>query len=341
MDDGALVRRVRVGTGEVRSLVWDGDDLLDPVGGWRRWSPDGTEHRRERRGYGRGYDRAVTSPSGRWTVVYAERGTSGVLLDGRRVVRELPRDEYHAEDYDYPVGLGALSDGREVLVHCPENYDRLQIEDVATGERLAGGTAEATAGTFHSRPAVSPGGRWLMSAGWVWHPAGVCRVYDLDRAVTDPSVLDGHGLLNHWPLIDAEADSACWLDGDRLALVTGDIGGDPEEDGTVDDERELGQHQLGVWSCSTATWLHRHDLPGPIGTILGCGEAVLALYGHPRLFDNRTGGLVAQWPRLAMPRRQGSYGVTHKPSPVAAVHPDGGRVALALKDGIAVIRLPG
>lgn len=42
----------------------------------------------------------------------------------------------------------------------------------------------------------------------------------------------------------------------------------------------------------------------------------------------------------AMPRRQGAYGVTHKPSPVAAVHPDGTRVALALKSGIAVIRLP-
>lgn len=340
MDDGATIRRMRVWTGEVRSLVWDGDDLLDPVGGWRRWSPDGTEHRRDRRGYGRSYDRAVTSPSGRWTVVYGERGTRGLLLDGRRVVRELPRDDYRAESYDYPVGLGALSDGREVLVHCPEDYNRLQIEDVATSERLAAAPDEPGANPFHSRLTVSPGGRWLMSAGWVWSPAGICGVYDLDRALTDPSVLDGHGLLTYGPLIDSETDSACWLDGDRLALATGDIGGEPEEDGSVDEDRELGPHQLGVWSCATSKWLYRHDLPGPIGTILGCGEAVLALYGHPRLFDIRTGDLVAQWPELALPRRQFAYGVTHKPSPVAAVHPDGTRVALALKAGIAVIRLP-
>ncbi|MFG3104794.1 hypothetical protein ACGFZL_30345 [Streptomyces sp. NPDC048182] len=336
MSDGAVVREIRVRTGEVRSLVWDGDDLLDPVGGRRRWSADGTEHRRERRRFGRGYDRAVTSPSGRWTVVYGERGTRGLLLDGRRVVRELLRDEGHAGDFDYPVGLGTLSDGREVLVHCPERDDRLRVEDVATGESLATGSGEEMSSLFHARPAISPGGRWLMSAGWVWHPDGVCRVYDLEQALTDPSTLDGEGVLDHRPLSGAEVDSACWLDGDRLAVVAGEVGWDRD----VDEERERAPHQLGVWSGSASTWLHRHDIPGPVGTILGCGEAVLALYGYPRLFDVRTGELIARWPRLAMPRRQGSYGATHIPTPVAAVHPGGGRVALALESGIAVISIP-
>lgn len=335
MDGAVVLRDVR--TGEVRSLVWDGDDLLDPVGGWRRWTPDGKEHPPGRRDYGSAYDRAVTSPSGRWTVVYAERGTRGVLLDGRRVIRELHRDENYAEDFDYPVGLGMLADGREVLVHCPEEYTRLEIEDVATGERLTTGERDP-AGVFHSRPAVGPGGRWLVSAGWVWQPAGVVTAYDLPRALADATVLDGRGLLSHRPMIDAEADSVCWLDGDRLAVVTGEHGGDPDDD--EDDDMELGRHQLGVWSFPTGRWLYRHDLPGPIGTVLACGEAVLALYGHPRLFDIRTGGLVAEWPELAMPRREGSYGVTHVPTPVAAVHPDGTRVALAVEKGIAVIRIP-
>lgn len=339
MDDGVAVRRTRVRTGEVRSLVWNGDDLLDPVGGWRRWSPDGTEHRRARRPYGRSYDRAVTSPSGRWTVVYAERGTKGLLLDGRRPVRELRRDDYRASQFDYPVGLGMLADGREVLVHCPERFSRLRIEDVATGECLATGSGEPMSSLFHSRPAVSPGGRWMLSAGWVWTPAGVCPVYDLNRALADGSVLDGRGLVPHWPLTDAEVDSACWLDGDRVALVTGDFGGEPDEDDEEDDDIDLGRHQLGVRSLSSATWLYRHDLPGPVGTILGCGDAVLALYGHPRLFDIRTGGLVAEWPELAMSRRQGAYGGDPGDSPVTAVHPDGTRVALAVEDGIAVIRV--
>ncbi|MFD5895399.1 hypothetical protein [Streptomyces sp. NPDC060366] len=150
-------------------------------------------------------------------------------------------------------------------------------------------------------------------------------------------MLDGRGVLSYWPMIDAEADSVCWLDGDRLAVVTGEHGGEPDED-DEDDDLELGQHQLGVWSFPTGKWLHRHDLPGPIGTILACGEKILALYGHPRLFDIRTGELVSQWPELAMSRREGSYGV-NEPTPVAAVHPDGTRVALAVPRGIAVIRV--
>lgn len=337
MDDAVVIREVW--TGRVRSLVWDGDDLLDPVGGWRRWSPDGKEHLRRRRGYGRAYDRAVTSPSGRWTVVYAERGTRAVLLDGRRVVRELRRDENRAAQFDYPVCLGTLADGREVLVHCPEEYGRLEIEDVATGERLTKGERDPL-GVFHSRPAISPGGRWLVSAGWVWTPAGVAAVYDLPRVLADPKELDGRGVLSHWPMIDAEAASVCWLDDDRLAVATGAHGGELEEDGQADEDMELGQHQLGVWSFPTGKWQYRHDLPGPLGTTVACGEAVLALYGHPRLFDIRTGELVAQWPELPMPRREGSYGGTKEPTPVAAVHPDGTRVALAVPRGIAVIRVP-
>jgi hypothetical protein len=30
-------------TAETQSLVWDGDDLVDVVGGGRRWGPDGME----------------------------------------------------------------------------------------------------------------------------------------------------------------------------------------------------------------------------------------------------------------------------------------------------------
>ncbi|MEV6667969.1 hypothetical protein [Streptomyces nigra] len=31
-------------TGKVRSLMWDGDDLVDRVDGGRRWTSDGAEH---------------------------------------------------------------------------------------------------------------------------------------------------------------------------------------------------------------------------------------------------------------------------------------------------------
>ncbi|MFF7752213.1 hypothetical protein ACFZCP_23835 [Streptomyces sp. NPDC007971] len=128
----------------VRSLVWQGDDLVDPVGG-RAWNPAGVE-RRISSGHGPGFDTCMVSPSGRYSVVRAERGTKALLLEGKRVVRELTRSPHHAEDFDYPVALGALRDGREILVHCPEDYAVLQVEDVASGQRLT---------TGHVRPRMS------------------------------------------------------------------------------------------------------------------------------------------------------------------------------------------
>ncbi|AZP18949.1 hypothetical protein EJC51_24500 [Streptomyces aquilus] len=320
-------------TEEAQSLVWDGDDLVDVVGGGRRWGPDGVEHPGPVN-HGFPFDRSIVSPSGRYSVVYAERGTKALLLDGDGLVRELNRSYYQADVFDYPVALGALQDGREVLVHCPEEYNVLEIEDAESGERLTVGERRPK-DVFHSRLAVSPGGTHLLSAGWFWHPYGVVEVFDLTSALTDPAVLDGQGVLPEDPGIDAEVASACWLDGDRLAVATGEEPHDEEETTPA-----LGRRQLGVWSLSGRRWIHRSKVDFALGTLIARGDTVVSLYGHPRLIDVTTGGVVAEWPTVEVPRRDGSYGVTHIPSPVVALHPDGIRLAVAQPDSIAIITLP-
>ncbi|MGS2811119.1 hypothetical protein [Nocardia sp. MW-W600-9] len=64
----ASVQRIPV-TYPAESLVWDGDDLVDPVGGHRRWDAGGVETG-PRVSYGYVFDRAVRSPSGAYTVLY-------------------------------------------------------------------------------------------------------------------------------------------------------------------------------------------------------------------------------------------------------------------------------
>ncbi|MEV1062810.1 hypothetical protein [Streptomyces sp. NPDC050263] len=321
-------------TEPVRSLVWQGGDLVDVVGG-RAWNRDGAERRAAT---GRGsefdkFDRCVVSPSGRYSVVYAERGADALLLEGAIPLRELTRDSYHDEDFDYPVALTALPDGREILVHCPEEYNVLQIEDAASGQRLTPGTREAK-DVFHSRLSVSGDGRRLLVAGWVWHPYGIAEVFDLEAALTDPAVLDGHGVLPMEPGIDAEVVSACWLDDDRLAVATGEEFLDDE------DVPALGPRQIGVWSLSGRAWVHRSSVDFEVGTLIAGGGRVVSLHGHPRLIDVRTGEVLEEWPEVAIPRREGAYGVTHIPTPVAALHPDGTHLAVAQDENIALVRLP-
>jgi len=327
---GALI--VLKVTDEAQSLAWDGDDLVDLVGGGRRWGPDGVEQPASFI-HGFPFDRSVVSPSGRYSVVYTERGTKALLFDGDQLVRELNRSYYQADVFDYPVTLGALQDGREVLVHCPDEYNILEIEDAESGEWLTDGERDPK-DVFHSRLAMSPGGTHLLSAGWVWHPHGVVEVFDLTSALTDPALLDGQGVLPADPGIAGEVASACWLDDDRLAVATV---GEPRDG---EETPALGPGELGVWSLSAGGWIHRSKVDFCIGTLIARGDTVVSLYGHPRLIDVTTGVVVAEWPTVKVPQRDGSYGVTHIPTPVAALHPDGTRLAVAQPDTIAVITLP-
>ncbi|WP_328843339.1 hypothetical protein [Streptomyces sp. NBC_00258] len=67
---------------------------------------------------------------------------------------------------------------------------------------------------------------------------------------------------------------------------------------------------------------------------------MISLLGHPRLLDTATGRLVAEWPEVGVSVKATCFGVTHVPSPVAALHPDGTRLAVAQSDSIALITLP-
>ncbi|ANS68178.1 hypothetical protein SLINC_5954 [Streptomyces lincolnensis] len=316
-----------------KSLVWQGDELVSAAGGGQASGHDGVAWE-EAFAEIFFFDAGTTSASGRYSALYQERNLEGLLLERGEVVRELVRSDELAGDYDYPLALGALSDGREVVVHCPDEYNVLQIEDAASGERLTAGEREPQ-DVFHSKLSLSPDGRYLLSVGWLWHPFGVAMVYDTARALTDPGTLDGDGLVPTTTALNGEVTAGCWLDADRLVVATGTEGG-----GT--DEAELPPGRLGVWSMSEGRWLHRSPIadaePGVL--LLPRGDQVVSFRGHPRLLDTATGRLVAEWPEVGLPVKDTCYGVDHIPSPVAALHPDGTRLAVAQAESIALITLP-
>lgn len=96
-----------------------------------------------------------------------------------------------------------------------------------------------------------------------------------------------------------------------------------------------------MWSAAEERWLRRSPLGFTAGTLLACGgDRVVSLCGHPRLVDAGTGAVLAEWPEVPVSRRAGSDGVPHVPTPVAALHPDGTRLAVAVRNGIAVLDLP-
>ncbi|MBO0838159.1 MAG: hypothetical protein J2P28_21950 [Actinobacteria bacterium] len=317
----------------VRSLIWARDRLLDPVGGEASVGLDGSVTPGSVN-WTYEFDQALASDDGETTVLYTALGTKGLVVRGRREVREINRSYYHASVYEYPITVGRLHDGTDVLIHCPDGYNRLAIETLADGKRLASATDQA-ADLFHSRLRLSPDGRRLLTAGWFWHPYGVVAIYDLMHAREDPTALD-HGDTSHEPAVHAEVESACWLTSDQVVLSTS-----PEEEPLRDsDSTALGPGELGVWSISQRQWIARSTSGGHTGTLHAIGRHVLALYEHPRLLDPVTGAVIDAWPGLATGTQTSSILVDDGLAPAVAVDAANGRFAVASNNVVTVIQLP-
>lgn len=121
------------------------------------------------------FDTATLAPNGNLVALVDSDGTKALLLEpGGWAIRELNRSWYCATSYRYPLALFTLPDGRTGVAHCPEHYNRIEIEVAATGERLTADPARRPADMFHSRLQVSDDCARLLSAGWLWHPVERC-----------------------------------------------------------------------------------------------------------------------------------------------------------------------
>ena len=114
----------------LRSLAWQGGELKDIIGGGDIYHLDGTsEDVNPSRVYAYPFDSIFTC--GRYAVIYEALGTKGLLIDmdKQEVLRELNRSYYHAKDYAYPIAMLTLPGGQDAIIHCPVEYENLEIED--------------------------------------------------------------------------------------------------------------------------------------------------------------------------------------------------------------------
>jgi hypothetical protein len=316
----------------IQSLEWDGDELVDRAGGGRRFSLDGTGGDR-RIIWGSLFDAAESSPSGEFSALIARIGTKALLLRRGQLLRQLNRDFAHAEAYLYPLTFARLQDGREIVIHCPESYCRLEIEDAATGERVAPSKPRGPIDFFHSALEVSPNGRWLLSAGWAWHPFSMVMLFDLAAAVRDSAFLDDSKLK---PPGDWEMATATFVNDDTVMLATldeffGDEG-DPLQD-------RPGKYAVGVWRIGTPDYLRAIKLSHPPGTLMPIGtDFVVTFFEHPRLYDLRNGTLVTAWPHLLSGQQTCSITWSRLPPPIAR-QSSRARFAVASESAIHVVTI--
>lgn len=351
----ASLRTIDTKAAQVRSLVWQGHDLVDWCRGGIRWDRDGNCHPS---GIMTAYafDAAVGSPSGDYYGIFMRTGTKGVLgrTSTKRHFREINRSYYFANVYEMPIAFAVLPDGRQVLIHCPEKYNRLEIEDIESGERLGyrpatsneypgptqrpsqdtsfdliadideelGQTATLDAAlqrkpsdVFHSRLSVSPSGKWLVSNGWYWHPHETVEVFCIEDCVRDARRLDKRLFVHPGcPL----AQSVGFIDDDRLLIGLGEGWFDKQGEEVRGQSSPQPQNTLAVWRIGEESYEQVVHLERQTGTLIPLSERlVLDLFEFPKVIELESGRIVDQWPQIPSGRQTSCIVREQHPPPMA------------------------
>jgi hypothetical protein len=314
----------------MRSLCWNDDALVDWVAGGAVLHLDGTLERGPVN-YAFRFDAATTSPCGEFAVIYEKLGTKGLVLHRGEVVREINRSFYHAHVYEYPVAIFRSASGRVFLAHCPDEYCRLELEDIVTGERVRESMTRKPADLFHSRLRVSPNGQWLLSAGWVWHPFGVAAVLDLEAALRNSEVLDR---AIEMPEINGEVAAAEFLPNNRLLVAT-------SEDSLGNEGSVVDANAVAIIDVDKREITSQSSTHEPIGSLMAVDEEVaVSFFEHPKLFSLRTGAVLERWETIKSGKQTSSIIGSGGSIPPIAVDVARRRFAVADDSCVQVVQLP-
>ncbi len=310
-----------------------GDDLVDFASGGVTYHLDGTQSDPGIR-YGDRFDAAAISPSGRYALLHERLGTKGLLLDGGRIVKEVERSDNNADAYEYPAAFAILDGRREILFHCPHAYNRITALDAATGVDLMPEDGPGDPDFFHSRLMVSPGGRWLASAGWIWHPIDSLMIFDTVQLLGQagasgsrkPGICDQRLRDNGQP----EVDSVAFLSESELVVslyTLRDAPGPVDETPTAIEIWNLAEDRL-VSSAKLA------ELSGPLLPV--DREWLIGFHGHPKLIHLPTGRVQQRWSHIDTSTCLGSICWHHAGDPIVALDRNKRRFALCDGKGILV-----
>jgi hypothetical protein len=312
--------------------MWDGAEVLDITSG-QRGNIDGSLTPRLINMTYR-FDRAIglRSFGVDWAVAYTNRNTKAVLIRNGHTHRELNRSFYCAEDYDYPVTIGTDSTNRGVIIHCPNSFDVLEIEDAENGVVLD--SLKSKEMEFHSRLNLSSAGRFLIDAGWFWHPWRGVAVFEIARSADGAIQFKKDATLSTAFSAKNEIDSATSPGNSLLAVSSvSDYPGEEPEPGS------LHPKQLGVWSLTERIWESKVDLSESVGMMMPWKEWVVSFFDHPKLSELATGKIVHRWDKIYSGRQLGPITLGDPVPPPIALDPANGRFAVANSKTVTLVSL--
>ena len=319
-------------TGTPSSLDWDGEQLIDWVDGGCLYKLDGKFVQSGRRySYSR-FDSAIQFIDGDiyWTIIYEKRGTKGLLLKNGEDIREINRSYYQADVYEYPIAFFKM-DNEVCIAHCPDEYNKLEIEHAESGKRLIQVEGERDLkDCFISRLRVNKTNTHLLNAGWVWHPVDIFELYDIKKGIQDPKHFDT------WSdeyIYSGDIVSAEFLGKEMILIATCFEGGETEAE-----ENKLVENQIGLYHIEKKKYLKIATIDFNVGTFIPINEDYgLSLYKYPKLVDLNTGKIIQKFEDIYS-GEQGSSIIHHlEKIPPIAIDIEQNRIAIGIEKGIEIL----
>lgn len=278
-----MINFKRIQANGLKTIDWYDDKIIDWNSAGTIYNEDGSTKELQKYHFGFNCDASISSSNGQYQFIFKRKGTKGILLKDGEVLREINRSFYQSEQYEFPATFVDYN-SRFLFVHCPKAYNRIDFEDVETGEIITESPLRNPKDIFHSRFEVSPNNKYLISKGWVWQPFDNVCVFDINECIKNPVLLDQ---INIVPSNDLEICTASFID-DNLLLLGAIL-----EENAMESTNMYEPNTLIVYNLGTNKILSSVGLEKEFGNIFVIDKKYCwDLYKYPKIIDYTSGKVI-------------------------------------------------
>ena len=276
------MKRETITANRLQTICWFNDTLIDWPSAGELHFTNGTKKRLGKYHYSYNFDSAVISSDGQYSFTYGRLGTKGLLLKNGELLREINRSYYCADVYEYPA-VFLTRDNITYLIHCPEGYNRLEFENVETGEIITNVPGREPIDFFHSRLEIAPSGKFLMSKGWYWHPLDGVYVFNIEDCIKNPLLLDKSALK---PDHSVEICTASFINGSKVLIGSSDEVFN--EEGII-----IPPLHIGIWDFQANQITNMVKMGSEFGNLYAINEEFAwDTFNYPKIINIKTGKVV-------------------------------------------------
>lgn len=324
------MKRHTIETYGLKTIDWFEDRVVDWNSAGTQYSINGQKKQLQKYHFGFVCDSSITSKNGEYVLIYQKLGTKGLLLKNGELLREINRSYYQSSVYEFPAAF-LNHKNRTYLVHCPNEYCRLDIEDVETGEIITNDAERKPQDFFHSRLEVSPDNKFILSKGWYWHPWDGIELFNVEECIANHKLLD-RGITP--PNVGTEINSASFINENKILICSSN-----EEPMDEEEDEPIPPGHIGIWNIKKNEIENVVKVKGVYGNIFAINDMKCwGLFEYPKIINLENGEIIDEEKEI-FSGKQASSIIHHLDKlPKVAYDKKNKQIAIAFKDKIEILK---